>query len=278
MFELRSPAKINLFLRILKRRSDGYHELASLLQAISLYDTLHFDFEDYDVLTCSDPTIPTDGTNLVMKAIDLFRRKTGMTFGMRTHLIKRIPHQAGLGGGSSNAATTLWALNQMCGHPAEESELARWAAEIGSDISFFFSHGAAYCTGRGEKMRAVEAIPKLSLWIVKPEQGLSTPAVYKHLDVSQLTNRDPELFLKQIIQGQTSYFNDLEVPALDLMPQLEDFRQKLMDRGFKTVVMTGSGSAFFCLGDAVGDVTPIKEANVFSSPATFIQRAPGCWY
>src|SRR5262249_13981075 len=108
MLTLLSPAKINLFLRILGKRPDGYHELASLFQAIDLADTIHFSLSDADHLTCTDPAIPVDRSNLIWKSVNLFRRKTGLNFHLKIHLEKKIPHQAGLGGGSSNAATTLW--------------------------------------------------------------------------------------------------------------------------------------------------------------------------
>ncbi len=268
-----SPAKINLFLRIIKRRPDGYHELASLLQAISLTDTLKLALADEDHLTCNDQTIPTDHSNLIFKAADLFRRKTGKKFGLKVHLEKRIPHQAGLGGGSGNAATTLWALNQLWHQPASETDLAIWSSEIGSDIPFFFTQGTAYCTGRGEIMREV-AIPESNMWIVKPSQGLSTPEVYRNLDVSTLELRDPEHYLKDVISGNHSYFNDLEMPALRLFPALAQFKNKLISFGFHTVVMTGSGSAFFCIGDA----TPPPMDGVFSAPISFLKRASGAWY
>lgn len=274
MLTLRSPAKVNLFLRILYRRPDGYHELASLFQTISLCDTLHFEFAEHDTLTCTDPTIPTDHTNLVLKAADLFRRKTGMKFGVRAHLEKHIPPQSGLGGGSGNAATTLWALNQLCGTPAEDIDLADWAADIGSDISFFFSHGTAYCTGRGEKLRAVNPPPSVPLYIVKPPQGLSTPEVYRNLNATQLTQRDPEHFLQEILKGKTCYFNDLEIPALKLLPSLADFKQQLYNSGFHTVTMTGSGSAFFCLGTP----KPLQDSKVFFYPSSFLHRTPLNWY
>src|ERR1700733_15970617 len=113
MLTLLSPAKLNLFLRIVRRRPDGYHDLASLFQTVSLADTLHFSLSERDQLTCTDPALLTDHTNLVLKAVDLFRKKTGLSFGLKIHLEKHIPYQSGLGGGSSNAATTLWALNQL---------------------------------------------------------------------------------------------------------------------------------------------------------------------
>ncbi|GJP37385.1 hypothetical protein CLOM_g21795, partial [Closterium sp. NIES-68] len=131
---------------------DGYHELASLFHAISLGDTLKFSFSpsnSRDALTTNAPGVPLDSSNLVIKALDLFRRKTGIQKYFWVHLDKKVPTGAGLGGGSGNAATALWAANRMCGDVASEAELLEWSADIGSDISFFFSQGAAYCTGRG---------------------------------------------------------------------------------------------------------------------------------
>jgi len=152
--ELASPCKINLFLRILRKREDGYHELASMFQAISLHDDLSFtvlpDDAEEDQLECEDPNVPLDRSNLVLKAIDVFRKRTGRTEKFRVKLNKQVPVQAGLGGGSANAATALWGVNQLCGKIATNEELADFGAEIGSDISFFFSLGTAYCTGRGE--------------------------------------------------------------------------------------------------------------------------------
>lgn len=152
MLTLNSPAKINLFLRILNRRRDGYHNLASLFQTVDLLDQIHLSLDERDSLSCSDPTLPVDHTNLVTKAVELFRAKTGMAFNVRAHIDKKIPAQAGLGGGSSNAATTLWGLNTLLKNPATPQQLQVWSAEIGSDVPFFFSLGTAYCTGRGEQV------------------------------------------------------------------------------------------------------------------------------
>jgi 4-diphosphocytidyl-2-C-methyl-D-erythritol kinase len=147
-----SPAKINIFLRIVRRREDGFHDLASLFHVIDLGDDMTFSLlpvgSTSDQLTCNFPDVPTDESNLVIKALNLFRRKTGATERFSVDLFKRVPHGAGMGGGSGNAATTLWAANEMCGRPATAEQLLEWSGEIGSDISVFFSSGAAYCTGR----------------------------------------------------------------------------------------------------------------------------------
>lgn len=274
MLTLNSPAKLNLFLRVLGKRPDGYHELASLFQTISLSDTLHFELSDCDQLTCTDPTLPTDGSNLALKAVDLFRRKTGLRFHVKIHLEKNIPTQAGLGGGSSNAATTLWALNQLCEKPATPEQLAEWSSEIGSDISFFFSLGTAYCTGRGEKIQSLPLLPQTKLWIVKPQEGLSTPLVYQRLNLSLLQPRDPIKSLESFQTGAPCYFNDLEGPAFSAMPALAQLKQQLKAVGFHTALMTGSGSSFFCIGNAKPPVHP----GLTCYPASFVNRTADRWY
>lgn len=273
MIVLKSPAKINLFLRILKRRSDGYHNLASLFQAISLYDTIHFSLSDKDTLTCTDCEIPTDSSNLISKAAHLFRSKTGLKFGLNAHLEKRIPHQAGLGGGSSNAATTLWALNELHNKPASLQDLIQWSGEIGSDIPFFFSQGTAYCTGRGEILHPQPNLPPQQVWIAKPKEGLATSSVFKALDLSKILLRDPQQTLQSFYQNNPQYYNDLEDTAFLIEPSLKIFKQKLLNAGFNTLTMSGSGSAFFCFGH------PNKSSpDLNLHPAQFISRTADTWY
>lgn len=279
MLKLSSPAKINLFLRILRRRSDGYHELASLFQAVDLCDSLYYSFSKEDQLTCTDSTIPTDRNNLILKAADLFRRKTNLDFKVAIHLEKRIPIQAGLGGGSSNAATTLWALNELSGRPATLEQLMHWSGEIGSDITFFLSQGTAYCTGRGEILRPLPALKKQSLHIIKPAEGLSTPEVYRRLNASSLQQRDPVVVLADFIDGHFNCFNDLEIPAFAIMPKLAQLQSELKSAGFSVVLMSGSGSAFFCLGE--GDQKGKWESTISDVQhfqASFINRLPNAWY
>ncbi len=275
MLRLFSPAKVNLFLRVVSKRSDGYHELSSVFQTISLGDVLTFQRQVKDVLTCSDPQLPTDSSNLVLKATQLFRSKTGVDLHLRIHLDKRVPSQAGLGGGSSNAATTLWACNQLAGGVASTAELMQWSGEIGSDIPFFFSHGTAHCTGRGEEVLDLPASAKQKLWIVKPALGLATPEVYSRVRVSgtmqkSFSKLDKEMFL----QGTLPYFNDLELAAFEARPELKEIKTSLFQSGFKTVLMSGSGSSFFCMGE--GRLPHQTNVKVFS--ARFINRSPMQWY
>lgn len=271
MLKLKSPAKLNLFLRILGKRPDGYHEIASLFQAIDIYDTLTFKLAEKDQFTCSDTSLPVDENNLVLKARDLFRKKTGQTFPLAIHLDKKIPTQAGLGGGSGNAATTLFALNQLAGVCAAPEQLATWSSAIGSDIAFFFSSGAAYCTGRGDCFRDVTLQP-MQFTLYKPAFGLSTPDVYRALDLNALASKDPLQMLHSFASESPHYCNDLESAAFRLSPELASFKQKLCDQGYAVVQMSGSGSAFFCVGH------PKQKGSDLISVVRSVQRRSDGWY
>lgn len=271
MLTLISPAKINLFLKILGKRADGYHELASLFQTVSLVDTLHFSLVSQDSLTCTNSFVPTDASNLIWKAVELFRQKTNLQFAIKIHVEKIIPVQAGLGGGSSNAATTLWALNQLLRAQIPIETLILWASEIGSDVPFFLSHGTAYCTGRGEKIKSLSPLPKLELTIVKPSQGLSTPAVYSKLKLSSLSECTPDDTLDKFYQNTPLYFNDLEEAAFTVNPELVHFKNYLLKCGFETVLLSGSGSSFFCLGQSTSKIND-------SFHVSFINRSNSSWY
>lgn len=240
MLVLASPAKVNLFLRILGKRPDGYHELASLFYRVDhLSDELTLSLAEEDSFVCDHPAIPPE--NLVTAAVALFRRKTGRSFPVALRLQKRIPLQAGLGGGSSNAATTLKGLNLLCGSPYTEKELQAWSAELGSDVPFFFSSGAAYCTGRGERVRDLPHYQfpyRLSLHT--PPEGLSTARVYQELRPSDCAKVDPEELLSHFLSGNPHFVNDLEAPAFRLLPQLA-----MIKREKPGAVMSGSGSTFF---------------------------------
>ena len=273
MLNLFSPAKINVFLKVVGRRPDGFHDLASLFQTIDLKDTLHLSLTNQDEMTSTCKNLPRDNTNLIFKAADLFRKKSGKTFGLHVHVVKRIPQLAGLGGGSSNAATTLWGINELFGRPYTTQELAEWSIELGSDVPFFFSRGTAYCTGRGEVIRTIEPFLSQKLWVVKPDRGLSTPEVYKHLNLGDLPTRDPENVLENILKGKMECFNDLEHPAVQLFPELGNIKKKLSEK-HSHVSMTGSGSAFFCFGGSAPGKIP--HTRIF--PAHFIHRTLDKWY
>ncbi len=252
-----SPAKLNLFLRILGRRSDGYHELASLFHTISFGDTLAFSLSSSDQLTCTDPALSCGSDNLITRAVELYRKRSGRSFGVTIQLEKRIPMQAGLGGGSSNAATTLWALNQLLGGLYPTHVLQEWSFELGADLPFFFSKGGAYCTGIGEKIRLIEDLPHKKFSLYQPSFGLETSKVYQALDLQSCSRVDPEELLESFFTKNALYHNDLEPAAFELAPELGHFKQ----REGRLWTMSGSGSALFAPHSGEGGVDLIRRTE-----------------
>eukprot|EP00927_Polykrikos_kofoidii_P077710 TRINITY_DN74627_c0_g1_i1.p1 TRINITY_DN74627_c0_g1~~TRINITY_DN74627_c0_g1_i1.p1 ORF type:complete len:530 (-),score=76.10 TRINITY_DN74627_c0_g1_i1:119-1483(-) len=269
-----SPAKINLFLRIMRRREDGYHDLASLFHTVALGDTLDLKLlpmsAEADEFSCNMPGVPLDDSNLVIRALNLFRKKSGVKRFFLANLRKVIPAQAGMGGGSSNAATALFGANALCGSPGSAADLLRWTDDpvIGSDATFFLSEGAAYCTGRGEILTPIQSMPfppDLVVYLVKPRMGLSTPQIFKALDVSTTSSEDPAKLLRIFEEQGTDHpfwINDLEKPAFMVSPELGQLKAFLSGEewGFKAVLMSGSGSTIFCLGEPHGGKMALEMA------------------
>ncbi len=272
-----SPAKVNLFFRVLYKRGDGFHEIASLYQAISLCDTLTIAPSQKDRFTCSDPFLPLDENNLVCRALTLIREKSGVYDPLQIHLEKRIPKEAGLGGGSSNAATLLWAFSQIFSLEISKKELEELGAILGADVPFFFSSGTTYCRGIGEKMKEVSLSSffcDVRIWIAKPSKGLSTSLVYGGVKIAELFPRDPEKSLDSFTkEGTPLFYNDLEESAFSLCSGLRDLKRALLDKGFEHVIMSGSGSSFFCIGPVS---IPTLEAVEFF-PVRPLQKADR-WY
>jgi 4-diphosphocytidyl-2-C-methyl-D-erythritol kinase len=242
--------------------------------------------ETKDTLVCEDKSIPLDETNLVIKALNLFRKKTGIKQYFWVELKKVVPSGAGLGGGSGNAATTLFAANKLCGNVATEEELLEWSGDIGSDISVFFSTGAAYCTGRGEIVEDVEPPLPLTtkMCLVKPSIGLSTPSIFKALDLNARSKVDPLDLLKSLNEDGSTYanaINDLEKPAFSKLPELGALKQKLIEGTNKdevVVFMSGSGSTIVLLGTDEAPKFAQDDADLFKARARLISRKKGEWF
>jgi len=232
-----SPAKLNLFFRILGKRSDGYHEIASIFQAINLFDTLTIKVSSEDQFTCSDSNIATSD-NLVVKALNLFREKTNILDKVSIHLEKHIPIGAGLGGGSSNVATCLWALKTLFDSSLKVSTLMDWGAEIGSDVPFFFASGAAVCKGRGEKVEDI-ALPDFKGYVISPNMHVSTISVYHNVDMKQVSDIPVETLIRSFKSREPIFINDLEHAAFQVEPSLKEIKSNYH--------LTGSGSCFFSL-------------------------------
>ncbi|TDU73311.1 4-diphosphocytidyl-2-C-methyl-D-erythritol kinase [Prosthecobacter fusiformis] len=259
--ELSSPAKINLWLRVLGRRSDGFHEVETRLCKIGIADTVQIDLlgSGNDVeLTCNVPGIPLDESNLVMKALRAFEQKTRQTRSWRIHLEKRIPSGAGLGGGSSNAAVVLRAVNELCGNPLKLVDLLKIAGGIGADVPcFLLDTPAADGSGRGEQVTGVEFPWKLPLVLIKPAFPIPTPWAYQHWKDSKE--------LRGVLYGPQicpwgEMVNGLERPVFEkyrLLPALKTWL--LSQKGVTAALMSGSGSTMFAITKSGAEAGALAE-------------------
>ena len=255
--DLLSPAKINLFLAVTGRRSDGYHELLTLMACLDLYDRIRLHFAGRGIrLSCDAPGVPRDDTNLAFRAAALFRSayraKTGRPAfaGLSIELVKRIPAGAGLGGGSSNAATILKALNDEVREPFSPEALAKLALQLGADVPFFLYGQPALATGIGERLEPFPGLAPYPLLIVFPGQGLPTADVYKALNL-RLTKCEKKLkehLLKRSHFDAAAHLcNDLEAVATQRCPVIASIKTELNRLGALGALMSGSGSSVFGL-------------------------------
>lgn len=258
---LSCPAKINLFLALAGTLPGGYHAIDTLMQRVGLADELEVDAAPGGELALACDISPTacPEDNLVVRAARLLREAAGRPeLGARFLLKKRIPSGAGLGGGSSDAASALLALNRVWGLELPQDELGRLAARLGSDVPFFLGSPAARCRGRGELLEPLPPRP-LQLVIVKPPQSLATPAVYGRYDALGRPAPEPEAFYAAYAGGDwraigAALHNDLEAPAGELEPALAGVLD-LLRRETPYALMTGSGSACFGLFENLAAAT-----------------------
>lgn len=272
-FTLRSPAKINLWLRILGKREDGFHDLETRLCPLHLADEVRLSPSATGAaeLVCSNPEIPVDETNLALKALRAFEQAAGVAQPWRIHLEKNIPHGAGLGGGSSNAAAVLLALNQLNGYPLGMDLLRDLAARLGSDVPFFLHRQTCDASGRGETLTPVkEAIPPLPLLLIKPSFNIATPWAYQRWSVSQELAGAcyaPQHLPWGIMQ------NDLERPVFEkwiLLPTLKNWL--LEQKETVAALMSGSGSTVFAITGTPGEAQALAEkAAALCGPSTWIK-------
>jgi 4-diphosphocytidyl-2-C-methyl-D-erythritol kinase len=244
------PAKINLHLRVLRRRSDGYHDLVTLMQCVSLYDEVDLKIGGPRRLRiwCNVPELAVGQDNLVWKAASLYQEETGDRFGLEIRLTKRIPIGAGLGGGSSDAAGVLAGLNALRGGAVPADTLRRWAARLGADVPFFLLRRPAVATGIGDRLRRVEIIPAMNYLIVFPGWSVSTRWVYEHFDLGLTTGGKPYI-IPTLIERMEDVVgmlrNDLESVTVRRYPWVEQAKARLLEEGAQGVLMSGSGPAVF---------------------------------
>jgi len=244
--EIHAHAKINLSLRILNKRSDGFHELETVMSEISLYDTLSIETNDSGKLafTCSRDDLQEDD-NLVVRAVRLLEAASGKALGLTIHLEKRTPSGAGLGGGSSDAAATLKAVNELCDLALTQEQLLEMAAQLGSDVPFFLLGQPCLCQGRGEELTPHDIPVGIPIVLFKLPLSIPTPWAYKQWSTSK---EIPDIPYDAQSSPWGDLVNDLERPAFEKYLILGQMKQWLLKQeAVQAALMTGSGSALFAV-------------------------------
>ncbi len=246
--KLLSPAKVNLFLRVLGKRPDGYHELQSILQPVSLFDEISLSVEpgEGSGLLCSGREMPSGKDNLAVAASRLYLEQAGIRKRVSIGIKKNIPLGAGLGGGSSNAAAVLVGLNRVLGKFTDR-ELLRMAASLGADVSFFVRSTSSFVEGVGERVRVLSDFPLFHYVILFPGKSLSTREVYKRWNPPERPpeKADPGSLAERFRRGDFPLENGLEAVAMEILPELLSLRKLFLSLGAHFVLVSGSGSSVF---------------------------------
>jgi 4-diphosphocytidyl-2-C-methyl-D-erythritol kinase len=253
----KTPAKVNLGLHILGKREDGFHELETLFQMVNWCDKIKIECLSHGLeLVCNQPDIPTDKENLIIKAAHILQiRYPGRCKGARIHLNKNIPHGAGLGGGSGNAAGVLLGLNFLWGLKLKREDLVSVASELGSDVPFFLFSACAIGRGRGEILELVKNPIKFYVLMVYPGFAVSTAWVYGNLKLKLTKRKNNISILKNFLlqsefaQLGARWSNDLELFVFKEHPGLSGIKEEMLALGAKGALLSGSGSTVFGVFD-----------------------------
>lgn len=266
-----APAKINLSLDILKKRSDGYHELKMIMQTVSLYDEITVEKKDVICIDSNNKDIPLNNKNLAWKAAELFFEYTKISGGCSIFIKKNIPDGAGLGGGSSDAATVILALNEQYKANLSTEKLIDISTKIGADVPFFIIKGTCIAEGIGEKLTKIENNTNPYILIYKPEFSISTKWAYENVNL----NNKPEYNIDSIIERlkDKNYkfediFNYLEYVSVSKYPEIETIKNKMKSLGATSSLMSGSGSSVF--GIFYDEIKAKKAFESFEKNRTFL--------
>lgn len=255
MLEELAPAKVNLALAVLGVREDGYHEVDTVMHSIELSDSVYLSAADDTVFSCDKLDIPCGPGNLAYDALQLMRRYTGRRDGVRIDLRKRVPHGAGLGGGSADAAAVLRGLNRLWKLGMSPSELRWLARQLGTDTVFCLAGGAARGTGRGDVLQALPPLPPTELVLVKPPATVATAHAYQAYDRAERTGAvDVTGMVNALHEGAVGMVsrrlgNVFESVLLADMPALAEVKHAARNMGLP-VLMSGTGSAFFIVAES----------------------------
>jgi len=247
--KINAPAKINLSLDVLKKRDDGYHELKMIMQSVSLYDEINIEIDDKISINSNKKNIPLDNRNLAWKAAELFFEYTGVSGGCKIYIEKNIPDGAGLGGGSSDAAAVLKALNDIYNTNLTDEQLQKIAIKIGADVPFFIIGGTCLAEGIGEKLTKIENKLNPYVIIYKPDFSISTKWVYENLNLACKPQFNIDEIIDDLKNGNISFsnkiFNWLEEVSIHEYPEISNIKNNMKSLGADGVLMSGSGSSVF---------------------------------
>ena len=273
---------------MLRRKEDGYHEVEMVMTNVDIADVLEIkELEEKKILLKSDnKDLAMDETNLIYKAIVLLQKEAGKDFGIELSLEKNIPMEAGMAGGSADAAATLKAVNELFKLNISKDRLLELGASLGADIPFCIMGGTALASGVGEKLKSLKPLPKMKILIAKPNTGLSTKKVYESLDIENLnksgfrhrdvkemvsvieSDKDEKIKIKEIAD---SLNNILELPSIKLLPFIEDIKKTMMDNNCLGCLMSGSGTAVFGIFDSDKDMLRTKKILKEDDRINYIQ-------
>ncbi len=275
----RAFAKINLGLRVIRKRQDGYHDIETVFHRVNIFDDLVAGPAQDLSLSCDDPRIPIDG-NLVLLAAGLLRQRFGVRAGARLTLTKRIPYGAGLGGGSADAAAALLLLCRLWKLAPPRGSLDEIALAIGSDVPYFLGAGSAYATSRGEMLSYFQLTLPYAILVIVPEIHLSTRSAFEAIvPVDHSGSDDLRTLLLQHLDRpdllRNVLFNDFEAPAIRSHPQIGDLRRRIYDSGADCCLLSGSGSSVFGIysDDAAAAAAASSlggEFRTFLTPSGFV--------
>lgn len=242
-------AKINISLNIVGKRSDGYHELDMIMVPVNIYDTLYLK-KSQEMSFVSDCALKWDSSNLIYKAVMLMKETYSLNNSYSIRLIKRIPEQAGMAGGSADCAAVMRLINRVEKLGLSKEELADLGVRLGADVPFCIYQQAARVQGIGEKIRLLPEYEKYDVLIIKPEKGVSTKLAFEMADNNECKHPDMDEIEKLYLNhGELEKVmgNSLQIPAIKLLPDIEEIINECRNKGFNKCLMTGSGSAVFVL-------------------------------
>ncbi|KAF0133315.1 MAG: 4-diphosphocytidyl-2-C-methyl-D-erythritol kinase [Candidatus Saganbacteria bacterium] len=272
MIHISAFAKINLYLEVLGRREDGYHEIDSIMQSVSLADVITLSKKETGIeIISSDLRIPQDKNNTAYLAAEVFFDKTGLPGGIRIEIHKNIPISAGLAGGSADAAAVLFGLNNLYQTKLSESDLLTLAAQVGSDVSFCLKGGTCRCRGRGELVEKIKDLEKTWLVLVKPDFGISTKWVYDNLNAAFI--KEKRLTEAHIPLSAIHLYNDLEKVVVQKYPIIAEIKKKLIHLGCLQAEMSGSGPTVFGIAKDEDSAKNIFQEMQKEFPQTFLTHS-----